>query len=139
MHSTVFRYTIPVRRLISLVLLAVFSLPLILPALALGQDPENNLPACCRRNGAHHCRMSAQEMQALLDGHQFATVHSKCPLYPAAPVTLHRQDLSFDSAKPALPETPDSLAQKTAQIAAWARAAEAGARHKRGPPATLPS
>jgi hypothetical protein len=128
-----------VRRFLSFVLLAVFSLPLILPALALGQDPESNLPACCRRNGAHHCRMSAEQMQALLDGHHFTTVHSKCPLYPAAPVTLHQQNLSCGTAEPALLETPDSLALKTAQIAAWARSAEAGARHKRGPPAILPS
>jgi hypothetical protein len=135
----IFRYTTAVRRLLSLVLLAVFSLPLILPALALGQDPESNLPACCRRNGAHHCRMSEQEMQALLNGHHFTTVHSKCPLFPAPPITLHQQDLSFGSMSPVLLESPASLALKTAQIAAWARAAEAGARHKRGPPAILPS
>jgi len=127
-----------VRRLLSIALVLLLGLPLFASVFE-AQAQRASLPACCRRNGAHHCRMSAQEMQALLDGHHFATVHSKCPLYPAAPVTLHRQDLSFDSAKPALPETPDSLAQKTAQIAAWARAAEAGARHKRGPPATLPS
>ncbi len=127
------------RRLLSLVLLAVFSLPLILPALALGQDPESNLPACCRRNGAHHCMMSMQELRALLDGHHVTTVHSKCPLYPAPLTTLRQQNLSFGAARPAVIDAPESLALKTAQIAAWARSAEAGARHKRGPPATLPS
>ena len=127
------------RRLLSLVLLAVFSLPVILPALALGQDPESNLPACCRRNGAHHCRMSAEQTQALLDGHHVTTVHSKCPLYPAPPTTLHQQNLSFGTARPALIDAPESLALKTAQIAAWALATEGGARHKRGPPAVLAS
>ncbi len=127
------------RRLLSLVLLAVFSLPLILPALALGQDPQSNLPACCRRNGAHHCRMSEEQMQALQDGHHFTTVHGKCPLYTAQATTLHHENLSFGKAQQAVLHAPDSLALKTAQIAAWARAAEAGARHKRGPPSILPS
>jgi hypothetical protein len=118
------------------VLLAIFSLPVILPALALGQDPESNLPACCRRNGAHHCRMSDEQMQTLLDGHHFTTVHNKCPLYPAPATTLHQQDLSFGTVQSAVLHTPDSPALKTVQIAAWARAAEAGARHKRGPPSS---
>ncbi len=116
-----------------------FSLPVILPALALGQDPESNLPACCRRNGAHHCMMSARQMQVLQDGHHVSTIQSKCPLYPAAPITLHQQNLSINTAESALLDAPDSLPLKTAQIAAWACAAEAGARHKRGPPAILPS
>ncbi len=71
------------RRLLSLVLLAVFSLPLILPALALGQDPESNLPACCRRNGAHHCMMSMQEKAALSQGIQASALRPRCPAYPA--------------------------------------------------------
>ena len=71
------------RRLLSLALLAVFSLPLILPALALGQDPESNLPVCCRRNGAHHCMMSMQQKAALGQGIQASAPRPRCPAYPA--------------------------------------------------------
>jgi len=123
-----------VRRLLSFALLLAFSLPVILPALALGQDPESNLPACCRRNGKHHYMMSAEQMQALLNGHHVTTIQSKCPFYPAAPITLHQQNISITTTETALLQAPNSLPLKTAQIAAWARAAEAGARHKRGPP-----
>ncbi|HEY4008796.1 MAG TPA: hypothetical protein VGM11_01500 [Acidobacteriaceae bacterium] len=45
------------RRLLSILLLAAFALPLVAPALALAQDPDAGLPACCRRHGHHHCAM----------------------------------------------------------------------------------
>jgi len=45
-----------VRRVMALVLLGLFSISLISPG-ALAPDPEAGLPACCRRNGKHHCAM----------------------------------------------------------------------------------
>jgi hypothetical protein len=45
------------RRLLSILLLAAFALPLFAPGLALAQDPDAGLPACCRRHGQHHCTM----------------------------------------------------------------------------------
>ena len=97
-----FRYTTPVRKLLSLLLLAVFSLPLLLPALALAQGPESNLPACCRRNGAHHCMMSEQEMAALLNGTRASAPRPHCPNYPVAITTLRHVDLATPKAAPAL-------------------------------------
>jgi hypothetical protein len=47
------------RRLLALVLLAVFNLPLAVP-IAFASDPDSRLPACCRRNGKHHCVMMMQ-------------------------------------------------------------------------------
>lgn len=43
------------RRVLASVLLLLFSLALASPLFA--SDPESNLPACCRRNGKHHCNM----------------------------------------------------------------------------------
>ena len=97
-----FRYTTPVRKLLSLLLLVVFSLPLLLPALALAQGPESNLPACCRRNGAHHCMMSEQEMAALLNGTRASAPRPHCPNYPVAITTLRHVDLATPKAPPAL-------------------------------------
>ncbi|HVV45274.1 MAG TPA: hypothetical protein VHC72_08700 [Bryobacteraceae bacterium] len=46
------------RRLLASLLLVVFSLSLISPALA--SAAKSNLPACCLRNGKHHCEMAAE-------------------------------------------------------------------------------
>ena len=44
------------KRCLASFLVAFFSFLLVSPAL-LTSDPESNLPACCRRNGAHRCSM----------------------------------------------------------------------------------
>jgi hypothetical protein len=49
-----------VRRISAILLLALFSFSLISPAV-FAADPESSLPACCRRNGKHHCAMMAIE------------------------------------------------------------------------------
>ncbi len=128
-------YTNPkVRRLITLVLLLTFGLPTAAPAFGLTADADTSLPACCRRAGAHHCAMSAAEREALTHGTQVSLLTAKCPCCPAPASQLQHLDVAFALNTPSLfsliaAPTPAS------QIAAWARAAEAGARHKRGPPA----
>jgi hypothetical protein len=122
-----------VRRLLSLLLLAVFSLPLILPALALGQGPDSNLPACCRRDGKHHCMMSAEEMQRLLNGIKASAPHSHCPLYPAAITPLRHVDLAVPSAAPALVPILRVTAVDL-RADSGIRAALDNPHHPRGPP-----
>jgi hypothetical protein len=122
-----------VRKLLSLLLLAVFSLPLLLPALALAQGPESNLPACCRRNGAHHCMMSAEQMQRLLNGIKASAPHSHCPLYPAAITPLRHVDLAVPVAAAAL-TTITYVAAAPFRTDSGIRAALDNAHHPRGPP-----
>jgi hypothetical protein len=46
---------------------------------------DMRLPACCRRNGAHHCAMSADMMAALtraMDSTPGFTAPSTCPSFP---------------------------------------------------------
>jgi hypothetical protein len=65
------------RRLLSILLLAAFMLPMIAPVLALAQGSDAGLPSCCRRHGEHHCTM--------LDGEQNSAAHrivAMCPFYP---------------------------------------------------------
>jgi hypothetical protein len=49
-----------VRRVLALALLGVFSFSLI-PLQAFAADDEAGLPACCRRNGKHHCAVPPGE------------------------------------------------------------------------------
>ena len=46
-----------VRRILASLLLVLFSFSLIAPAL-FASDPASKLPACCRRDGKHHCAMT---------------------------------------------------------------------------------
>jgi hypothetical protein len=79
-------YTGSVRRLLTFALLLVFSLPLIAPFFV-ADAAEATLPACCRRNGKHHCMMMMQfsQQSAAL---KFTTVTEKCPYGPLAPVNF---------------------------------------------------
>lgn len=71
------------RRFPAIVLLLVaFSLSLISPLLLAGQQKE--LPACCRRDGNHHCAKQAAPSSA--DGVQIGAL-SVCPLFPTGKVT----------------------------------------------------
>ncbi|MBZ5675662.1 MAG: hypothetical protein LAP61_15585 [Acidobacteriia bacterium] len=47
------------RRALAVALLGLFSFSLIPPS-AFASDPEAGLPACCRRNGKHHCTMPVE-------------------------------------------------------------------------------
>lgn len=122
------------RRLLSLTLLLMFSLPLISPLLALGESPDSRLPACCRRNGAHHCGMSADQLAALAHGRNFAAPRSKCPMFPQSVVPSHHETPAISPAA-ALFAALHSHPAHFAQVEAWARVALEGARLKRGPPA----
>jgi hypothetical protein len=46
------------RRVLASLLVALFSFSLIAPAL-FASDADSKLPACCRRNGKHHCTMAS--------------------------------------------------------------------------------
>ncbi|HEV2576214.1 MAG TPA: hypothetical protein VGU25_03280 [Acidobacteriaceae bacterium] len=65
------------RRLLSILLLAAFALPLVAPLIALAQDPDAALPACCRRHGQHHCAMLDRQKDP--SAHQ---VNAVCPVWP---------------------------------------------------------
>jgi hypothetical protein len=56
-------YHAVVRRALAAVLLVLFSFSLI-PSSAFASDPESRLPACCRRNGKHHCVIATEGSSA---------------------------------------------------------------------------
>lgn len=121
------------RRLVSITLLLMFGFPLTAPLFALGSTTESRLPACCRIHGKHHCMMSMEELEALLNGEHFTSEPTKCPLFPKAVSPVPHQTLFFDQAALMFAEAVSHPALSR-QTEAWARVALEGARHKRGPP-----
>lgn len=71
------------RRVFSILLILVFGLgPL---SATLQARDDRTLPACCRRNGAHHCSMAVQMAAMTPASRQPAfTVPLSCPDYPGA-------------------------------------------------------
>lgn len=70
-------------RLLASLLAVLFGFPLITPFLAVSTRAD--LPACCRREGKHHCALA--EMAAGPESHggvSLTAVRPKCPLYPQA-------------------------------------------------------
>jgi hypothetical protein len=120
-----------VRRLLAISLLLLFSLPLIAPLFALQADGGGSLPACCRRNGTHHCSM---QMPGKLQGMQLSAEREKCPAYPKAITFMKRNDLSLQTSTLLLSA---ALIHPAEEVQADARVQMAlyQAQHQRGPPA----
>ena len=124
------------RRAPAILLVFLFSFSLIAPALSVGD--ESNLPACCRRDGKHHCGMMARDMaDAPSSGLLADATRMRCPFFPGAGAVV-------PEAAPVLLAASQTAGISTvAQIADQAQA-EAGYRisfhcshHKRGPPTIL--
>src|SRR5258705_11580827 len=91
-------YNGTVRRVLSFTLLLLFSLPLISPVLALTAGSDADLPACCRRNGAHHCTSMTRSPQPPGSEVSLSAIPQHCPAYPAVITHVRHGDLSFHPA-----------------------------------------
>lgn len=126
------------RRLVSILLLAAFGLPFAQSLFALTPKSEANLPACCRRNGKHHCMMSMTERRKMSsDEPQFAPPVEKCPYCPGA-LTLGHQTNPFSIATGQI-VIVGSVGQSSvvAQTESKRRISRDRSRQKRGPPAPV--
>lgn len=121
------------RRTIAISLLMLFSWGLIAPVLA--PDSEANLPACCRRNGKHHCAM---RIMAVLDNSQrgFTTITDKCPCYPASASVVHSSTFKPEARDAVYAEARHHLA-RAPQTEALYRVSLLRSHQKRGPPPPL--
>ena len=123
------------RRLVAIALLAVFGLPFAQSLFALTPKSDANLPACCRRNGKHHCMMSMAERREMSSNKpQFAPPVEKCPYCPAA-LTLGHQTNPFSIATGQIVFL-SSVGQSSvvAQTESKRRISRDRSRQKRGPP-----
>ena len=129
------------RRLFSLVLLVTLGLPAWAPLLALGETPESALPACCRRDGKHHCAMSmtaiaASSQAADKQTAKWSAPRERCPYDPATVSVAYQHPVGGASASAAVfagaffarPLGPVQTESKR-------RIAQDRSRQKRGPPA----
>lgn len=80
------------RKLLAITLLAILGLPFATSLFALTPKSEANVPACCRRNGKHHCMMSmSQRAELSSPGMQLRAPLERCPYCPASLVTAGHQ------------------------------------------------
>jgi len=117
-------------------LVGLFSFSLIGPALFV--DADSSLPACCRRDGKHHCTMmNAADPVEAPSGAVVKIWGPRCPSFPTA--------CAFPTdSRTALPVDSQLVFAWVLQHPAVQAQAEAGyrvsfgrARQKRGPPSFL--
>jgi len=118
-----------IARTIAIALLSFFATDLATPFLA--PDAQPDLPACCRRDGKHHCAM--MDMLESSDGTP-KLASSRCPLFPRHSVTAN-----IDSSAPPPPVLSSAgfvfiNPTAKAQPEALYRISHARSRQKRGPP-----
>lgn len=68
------------RRALAWLLLVLIGIPLISPLLL--ADPRPEMPACCRRDGKHHCAMPAPDGESAPAGPAVRGLQAKCQFYP---------------------------------------------------------
>jgi hypothetical protein len=122
------------RRGVSILLLAFFLLGSLPEALG---DNDAGLPACCRRNGTHHCSMARLRAAILASGQPIVTAPPTCPSYPGDNALTTAPLHGLVSATIAEFAFRATLHRPTAAHSG-ARATAALTRSSRAPPAFLP-
>jgi hypothetical protein len=120
------------RRSVAIFLALLFSWMLVLPAFA--ASAESNLPACCRKNGKHHCMIGMGRPSA--SSASFAAVGEKCPHFLHSTVATHVETFT-----PALNQAIFAGIVRhpaaSPQSEAGYRASHLRSQQKRGPPSFL--
>jgi hypothetical protein len=85
-HHFVLRWKATMRRAISILLLALLCFPSLSSAFTQSSSDESRLPACCRRDGKHHCAMSEEMIGRVVVAISGKTptvgAPAHCPFYP---------------------------------------------------------
>lgn len=126
---------IGVRRAIAASLLFVMSLPLM--TMAEFAQPQSKLPACCRRDGKHHCSMmDARDMPSDSTSSAIKAAKTKCASFP---ISLAAHTGSAIHAAPVLTFDAPAVFPRNGikQTEARYRMSFSRTRQKRGPPSFL--
>jgi hypothetical protein len=121
-----------VSRTISIVALFAVIAPSILVLTVLLPSPESKLPACCRRDGKHHCAMA--EMTA--GKKQVKALASTCPFRSLPFVTPHVKTYLPQASLTNFAGLKSHPAVHAQTFTAF-RVAQARSHHKRGPPLAI--
>ncbi len=132
------------RRILAILIVVLTGLPAITPFLARGGGSDLNRPACCRRDGKHHCMLvdmdetASSSATAIAGAKNFkaAYIGERCPYgSKAMPVPVHRVwTLATASAVFAGVVTHPAVAP---QQEAKRRVSADRSSQKRGPPGLL--
>ena len=120
------------RRGIAIVITLLFSWLIILPAIA--ASPKSNLPACCRKNGKHHCSMNAK---SATQGLAFAAIGEKCPCCPQSTKVSQLPFSGSHTVRSAVFAGLVSHPASSPQTEAAYRISYDRSRQKRGPPSLI--
>jgi hypothetical protein len=123
------------RRALASILLALLSFPLMAPLLV--ADTDSNLPACCRRNGKHHCSMMPMAARESSLGPVARAIQPRCPYYPAANTVPGEPNVALLASPPAIFALLFSRPAGRARTDAGYRISFSRSRQKRGPPDRL--
>ncbi len=127
----------PLRKFLSILLLAVFGLTVAAPLFALGNDAGTALPACCRKNGKHHCLGNmAERASGTSQGTHIDKPEQKCPFYPAANTASHLNLLAPGVSSASLASLMSDPAG-VVQTESKRRISCDRSRQKRGPPSSI--
>jgi hypothetical protein len=113
-------------------MLVWFSFSLITPFLF--AESRSELPACCRRNGKHHCMMS-QTGAAGSSGVAFRAEPEKCPVSPFLRATAAHFETPFVPASVIAVALVPIRPVKAVRSVSLHRASYETSCQKRGPPA----
>lgn len=120
------------QRLCATLLLALFGFPLIVPALVVAS--ETQLPACCRREGKHHCGMASTSGAQDTSG---ARLREKCPYYPGISATPAFSHTTLPNAEQVFFSGIVKHPAVHSQAEALQRISFSRSSQKRGPPTLL--
>lgn len=124
----------PLRRFLSITLLALFGLPFLSPFFAISAKGDSSLPACCRRGGKHHCMITrASREDAAGAGLMLQAPLKKCPYYPVSPSVFHQSQFGIAPSQIIFAELLSHPAVH-AQLQSKQRISRSRSRQKRGPP-----
>jgi hypothetical protein len=127
--------TVGMRSALSILLLLLTGFPGAAPLFA--PSAEAQLPACCRRDGKHHCMMK-MNMQAAgeSDRPSFISVGEKCPFFPQQGTTTVHVQAGLAPAAAVFAELVAHPAFSPQTLAKF-RISSLRSRQKRGPPVVL--
>jgi hypothetical protein len=119
------------RRIPAILLLLVFSLPLIGPAAWAQADPQ--VPECCRRLGLHHCVLRSAGSQPDA-GAKWRPAAEKCPYFPALPTSPAGSKAALRSISRTLAAAPAVLLSRFDRGSVRYCLRLSDSHFKRGPP-----
>jgi hypothetical protein len=121
------------RRASAMLLLALFGFSLISPSVfALGADSK--LPACCRRDGKHHCATMATESESSSGP---ALQAGRCSFFPTGAGVPASRTVALAGISQAGFEQPASHEASAHRTETFCHSSYSRAGQKRGPPTLL--